>query len=74
MWHIVAQMATNGIKRGKQAMDGLIRFRAPSLLTFRLKRIAEKRNKLETEVYREATVEFVERWEKLLKLPPMKAA
>lgn len=67
-------MATNGIKRGKQAMDGLIRFRAPSTLADRLRRIAERRSKLEPEVYREATLEFVERWEKKLQLPPFKAA
>ncbi len=53
-------------------MDGLIRFRAPSALAERLKRIAERRSKLEPEVNREALLEFVERWERKLGIGPEK--
>ena len=58
-------MTTTDMKR-KKTMDGMIRFRAQSGLVHRLETIAERRNKLEPEIYREAVLEFVERWEKRL--------
>ncbi len=55
-------------------MEATIRFRAPKELKARIARIGQKRTKLPAELSREAAVEFAERYEKKLGLPPITPA